>query len=355
MKNKFPSGWSIILAVAVLCGALGIELRADSEGTDKAISTLAEKISAAIRKAGVKKVAVMDFPDLDGKQTALGKYVAEKISVELVEHREGFSVMERANLDSILSEHKLTVEGLVEPANAQALHQFSGVNALVLGKIASLDDATTITARILLTESGEITGASSVKIPKAVPVVANVAQGVPGPASAAQPKAPDPKKPIQKFGDLTVELDSYRLIGPYLIQVDLVLKNTSMAKALGVAMYSLDYSAIVLNSSIVTPDGTEYKCSSPNISGIRAMKHDPRYLTEIGPGNDIHVTLKFEPKTVPARGFTSFRLQAEIVLNKSYSERSYATYRPPSMFQPSTDELPPGCKLNNLSFEISTE
>jgi len=37
-----------------------------------------------------------------------------------------FSVLDRANLNSILAEHKLTAKGLVDPENAKKLGMFSG-------------------------------------------------------------------------------------------------------------------------------------------------------------------------------------------------------------------------------------
>jgi len=73
------------------------------------------------RVDGKKKVTVLDFTDLQGGASELGKYIAEQLTVNLVMGKREFSVLDRANLKSILAEHKLTSTGLVDPENAKKL------------------------------------------------------------------------------------------------------------------------------------------------------------------------------------------------------------------------------------------
>ena len=139
MKSK---RFVAVVACTLWCGSAF----AQNQGMDKELSALAEKLAAQVKESGRKKVTVLDFTDLQGNSSELGRFLAEELSVGLVERRSGFSVMDRANLKTILAEHKLTVDGLVEPENAKKLGQFSGVDAIVLGKVTPLKDEVAITA-----------------------------------------------------------------------------------------------------------------------------------------------------------------------------------------------------------------
>src|SRR5690242_1036441 len=75
---------------------------------DKELSDLATKLAALTKDSGKKKVTVLDFTDLQGNASELGKYVAEELTVNLVIVKTNFSVLDRANLRKILAEHKLT-------------------------------------------------------------------------------------------------------------------------------------------------------------------------------------------------------------------------------------------------------
>src|SRR5215468_7972996 len=100
---------------------------------DNELSVLAEKLAVPIKEHGKKKVTVIDFTDLQGGSSELGRYIAEQLTVNLVMAKRDFAVLDRANLKSILAEHKLTASGLVDPENAKKLGMFAGVDALILG------------------------------------------------------------------------------------------------------------------------------------------------------------------------------------------------------------------------------
>src|SRR4051794_7750467 len=121
--------------LCILCLAFHTLLRAESPDIDTELTGLAQKLGAAVKENGKKKVTVLDFTDLEGQTSELGRYIAEQLTVDLVMNRKDFAVLDRANLKSILAEHKLTATGLVEPENAKKLGMFSGVDALVLGTI----------------------------------------------------------------------------------------------------------------------------------------------------------------------------------------------------------------------------
>src|SRR5690242_6962233 len=113
-------------SLAFLVFAITGQLLLQAQDMDTEISSLATNLASSIHTQEKKKVAVIDFTDLEGGSTELGKYVAEQLTVDLVMVRQDFSVLDRANLRKILAEHKLTATGLVDPENAKKLGQFAG-------------------------------------------------------------------------------------------------------------------------------------------------------------------------------------------------------------------------------------
>ena len=99
-----------LIAPAILCLLLLFVCHTSVYGQDMdtALSKMTENLATMIKAHDKKKIAVLDFTDLQGTATELGRYVAEQVTVDMVMNSRPFSVMDRANLKSILAEHKLT-------------------------------------------------------------------------------------------------------------------------------------------------------------------------------------------------------------------------------------------------------
>ncbi|WYD82339.1 MAG: FlgO family outer membrane protein [Candidatus Electrothrix gigas] len=120
-------------------------------------ATMAEKI-AATKKA---KIAVVDFTNLRGDVTELGRFIAEEFSVALVNNStgKGFKVVDRIHLKSIIKEHKLSEKGLID--TARKLSKFAGVDALITGTLTSVGDRVRIIVKILDISTAETVDAIS--------------------------------------------------------------------------------------------------------------------------------------------------------------------------------------------------
>src|ERR1041384_2733351 len=95
-KNMNRFRFLAITLAALFCGDLLAQDR-NTRTLDSEVSALAEKLAAQIKESGRKRITVLDFADLQGNSTELGRFLAEQVSVSLVERRNGFSVMDRAN------------------------------------------------------------------------------------------------------------------------------------------------------------------------------------------------------------------------------------------------------------------
>jgi TolB-like protein len=175
-----------LLLMSVAWPALGQELK-------QASTALAAKIA----ESGRKRVAVVDFTDLQGNVTELGRYLAEELSGALVNDARGFRVIDRAHLKAILQEHKLAATGLIDPETARQLGKIAGVDTLVTGTITSaFGDTVRVMVKALDVSTAEIIGQSTVDIPKTEAIQRLLGQGIQGASTGGTgPNALEPPKP----------------------------------------------------------------------------------------------------------------------------------------------------------------
>jgi TolB-like protein len=137
---------------------------ARAQSLDQEMSRLADQISKSLVTQGFKSVAAIDFTDLQGQPTELGRFLAEGLAVDIVSSG-GVSMVDRANIKSILAEHKLTEEGLVNPENAKKLGEFAGVDVILTGNATALDDGIVLMVKAVATSSSRIVAAGRIKFP----------------------------------------------------------------------------------------------------------------------------------------------------------------------------------------------
>jgi TolB-like protein len=144
-------------------------------------AALAAKIAAANRK----KVAVVDFTDLQGHATQLGRFIAEELSIALAEDARQFEVIDRTSIRVIQQENKLASEGLIDPATARRLGQIAGVDTLVTGTITPLGDSVHVGLKALDTQSAMVISGLTVEIPRTKAINDLLGSEVDGPAQGA--------------------------------------------------------------------------------------------------------------------------------------------------------------------------
>jgi len=140
-----------------------------SEELEKRINELNKEILKNISKEDQKKIAVLEFANLNGQVTRLGKFLAEELITRLYKTNR-FEVVERELLNKIIEEQKLSLSGMVDPQSAKEIGKILGVDAIVSGTVTDLGNSLKINARIISASSGEIFGVASQRINK-YPVV----------------------------------------------------------------------------------------------------------------------------------------------------------------------------------------
>lgn len=145
---------------------------------EKELKSISTNMSEKIAKAGKKTVAVVDFTDLQGNVTELGRFIAEEFSVALADADKGFEIVDRTHLQTLLKEHKLSTTGIIDPSTAKKLGEIAGVDALVTGTITPFGDNVRISVKILDTSTAKVIGASSGEIAKTKAIEELLARGI---------------------------------------------------------------------------------------------------------------------------------------------------------------------------------
>jgi TolB-like protein len=331
---------------------LFIPLSLKADDLDTGLAKLSGDLSAAISKSGSKKISVIDFTDLEGHDSDFGRFLAEQLSVALVNSSKDFAVMDRANMKSILTEHKLTASGLVNPDNARKLGQFAGVDAIVLGSITRFGDSLFITAKAISTETTQVLAAAKITVARTKDIDAMLApEKVDQPTDQdgqtaetdIQPSAVDTGKdfsaPNSKntFEHLSVEIVSFKPIQSGGILVVLKLRNQGTPNALKVG---LNVSNNGTSGTFVIDDqGNMFRLSdSGNFGSLyptdagsafdamidwqqritfptipEAFQGALNKMLPIEPNNETLITLRFTANMGSSVG-SQFRLQSEMIV-----------------------------------------
>jgi TolB-like protein len=154
------------VCVGLITGLLILTARVPAKGQDRQFQDLSAQLAQKISKSGKKSVAVVDFTDLQGNVTELGRYLAEELSVSLAQQANGFTVIDRTYLKAILRENKLDASGLIDPATATKLGQIAGVQGLITGTIVPLGDNVSLSIKVLDATTEAILAATITQIPR---------------------------------------------------------------------------------------------------------------------------------------------------------------------------------------------
>ena len=120
------------------------------------IDRLATTMASNLETLGKSKVSVVDFFDLDGNITKFGRFLAEELSASLTIVDDTLSVYERASLQSLIREQKLSTKKIFEPGMAQKIGNLASVEILVTGTYTEQSDRIRILSKMIDTKTGKV-------------------------------------------------------------------------------------------------------------------------------------------------------------------------------------------------------
>lgn len=137
----------------------------DTFELDVKLNHLAHEMVKSLRQENKTNLAIVEFPDLDGRVSQFGKYVAEELTTRLFTTRR-FNIVERQLLNQLLAEQNFGQSGLVDVNSAAQIGKMLGVEAIVTGTITDLGNNIRINARLIETVSASVFAVASVTIEK---------------------------------------------------------------------------------------------------------------------------------------------------------------------------------------------
>mgnify|MGYP003293978746 CR=1 FL=1 len=117
-------------------------------------------------KSGAKKPSFAFMAlTTDYKNTLVDNYVTDALT-EAMFNTGKIKIIERANLEAILSEQKFQSSGLVNEETVKSIGMIAGVDFVCYGNLKDLGDSLTVNARVVDVETGELCAISRATITK---------------------------------------------------------------------------------------------------------------------------------------------------------------------------------------------
>ncbi|MCP4115372.1 MAG: hypothetical protein GY737_08180 [Desulfobacteraceae bacterium] len=131
------------------------------------LESLATEIVNKSLAADKTTIAVLPFPHADGRCSVLSTYIVDELILHLFNvPKSALKIIERSQLEALLSEIKLGAGGLLNPKTTKQLGDISGVQALTIGTITVIGDRIRINARLVETDTARTVSAAAISIPK---------------------------------------------------------------------------------------------------------------------------------------------------------------------------------------------
>ncbi len=124
------------------------------------LDKLASEISNSTPRQQKSRIAVIEFSDVGGQVTNLGRFVAEELTTRLFSSGR-FHVVERQLIVKLLQEQHLSMSGLVDEKTAKRAGAVLGVDLIATGTVTDLGPKLRINARVIETETGAVFAVAS--------------------------------------------------------------------------------------------------------------------------------------------------------------------------------------------------
>jgi len=171
---------------------------------EDAVKEWAESVVVEVVKAKRHTLGVLNFTDLDGNVTPVGRFLAEELSATLMLSGD-IQVLDRQHLARTVPESALHKLSMADPLVAKKFGLLAGVDCLVIGTVVDTPEGLRVTAKVLATDTGLVIGGSRSIVAKAGPI----AELIKPPKTEPPPKTPP--KAGAPAGTPTHENEWYRI------------------------------------------------------------------------------------------------------------------------------------------------
>lgn|GEM_PF-803365 len=291
---------------------------ASSIAYEKEIRSLSSALAQSIFNAGKKTAAVVDFVDLQGNVTELGRFLAEELSVAISESGKGLEVVDRTHLKTLLKEHQLDMTGLIDPKTAKKIGEISGVHVLVTGTLTPLGDTIRLAVKALDASTAKLVGGSRGDIPKTKAIEELLVRGIGTSDLVVSQTQPASKVytpsvssiPPKKVGDVTIGAKKITVApGQTNVYLDF-FNNSNSILMLGAGWNDEAPDLMDEKGGKYSYVGGIYRSNNPPV-------HIPKDIQKNGvslsPKSNNDVVIKFRPSSSETKG-SSFSFSLNFIL-----------------------------------------
>ncbi|WP_075187700.1 FlgO family outer membrane protein [Teredinibacter haidensis] len=134
---------------------------------DEGVKDLAKQISVNMKGNNKRKIAVIEFSNLNDEVSAFGQFLAEELITQLYMLKtDQFEVVERRQLLKVLNEQGLGTSGLLDADAMSQVGKILGVDAIVTGSVTNLGNTVKVNARMISVTTAKIFAVAATNIPK---------------------------------------------------------------------------------------------------------------------------------------------------------------------------------------------
>ena len=166
------------------------------------LSLVAKQLSEQDKSGPKRRIAVIDFSDINGQILPAGSVIAELLIGELFKTGR-YNIVERKLLSSVLEQHRLNMTGLVDESTARKVGKLLGVDYIVTGTVIDLGTSLNVNARTICIETGSIEATGSADIAR--DAFRNLPQTTTVPGTTVKPVS----RPVSLLGDLPPATGSF--------------------------------------------------------------------------------------------------------------------------------------------------
>lgn len=146
---------SKLLFLIFALSAVTSDLR--SQTFESGVGQLTTQIVGELRADENTAIAVGVFTHRDGTCSDLTDLLYDEIVFALFSQNSGLRIIERAELGQLFSELRLQRSGAISAETVQQIGNMTGAESLLIGSISNFGDELRLNARVLDTETGQVT------------------------------------------------------------------------------------------------------------------------------------------------------------------------------------------------------
>ena len=144
----------ILILSTIFCGQTAQKKSGTNELTeDGAVQKIANQMFNKSTLLSNKKLSVFNFTNLEGKETAEGKRIANKLLEKLIQ-KSSFKLVERSEIDKILKEQGMEQTGIVDKDIVKDSGKVLPIDSMITGIVAQINGGGEISVKIVDISTG---------------------------------------------------------------------------------------------------------------------------------------------------------------------------------------------------------